>query len=639
MKKLNLVFVISLCLLKINCNAQAIFDWALNCGGALTGTSADEARVVKTDNSGNVYVAGSFYGTADFDPGPGTQIITSAGSGDGYIAKYDANGNFLAVYTFTNNLDCKVYSIDIDNAGNIVAVGNFIGTVDFDPSAGFYGLSSPSSYDFFVLKLNAVGAFAWAIKIGSSGADDNALSVCTDASSNVLVTGSFNGSADFDPGIGITNLSSSNYDAFVLKLTSVGVFSWAFNIGGAGASDRGNAIHVDPANNVFLGGYYQGTADFDPNAGTAILTSTGAQSGYLAKYSALGSFVWVKQFDGAGASSINDFNLSATGEIYAAGSFTGTIDADAGTGTTNISSLALNDIFVTKINNLGNFAWVNQVGGIGDDAPTSIATDASGVYFAGYFSNIVDFDAGSVGTYTIASNGAKDFFVSKIDLNSNHLFSYGIGNSASNEIGFSITTPSNNLIYVAGTFSGTVDFNPYSFGVNNFTSTGGYDAFLLKLKPCTQTISLTASSTTLCAGSNATLAASGTNNSYTWSTGATSSVVIVTPTISTTYSVTGYFLTTGCTDTKTVDVQVLGCNGLHEFSYTQADYLVYPNPNSGSFILRAEQSGTYKLTNILGEVVKVFEISDIATQIYLNNLSSGIYYLNYKQTSKKIIIN
>src|SRR5687767_12824606 len=50
---------------------------------------------IATDKYGNVYVAGYFTNTADFDPSPGVANLKSNGLDDIYFAKYDASGNFL----------------------------------------------------------------------------------------------------------------------------------------------------------------------------------------------------------------------------------------------------------------------------------------------------------------------------------------------------------------------------------------------------------------------------------------------------------------------------------------------------------------------------------------------------------------
>lgn len=642
MKKINLTVVISIMLLALKIKSQATYDWALNFGGTVNvSAQQDDARTVKTDNSGNVYIGGTFYGTTDFDPGPGIQSRTSAGSGDGYIAKYDANGNFLAVYTFSNNLDCRLIAIDIDNLGNIVATGHFEGTVDFDPTAGFYGLSSPSGYDFFVLKLNANGTFAWAVKIGAASVNDLGLAISIDLNNSVLVTGQFNSSTDFDPGLGVTTLTATTGgDAYILKLSSTGVFSWAINIGNSPSSnDRGLCIHCDAVGNAIVGGIFQGTCDFDPSAATNTLVSTGIQSGFLAKYGgALGGFMFAKKFDGTGVSTINDFNINPSGDLYVAATFTGSIDADPGAGVSIVSTgtTVNTDLFVVKLNALGNFVWANKIGGTIDDGATGITSDASGVYFTGFFSGTVDFDSGA-GTYTLNSNVARDFFVSKLDLNGGHVYSYSCGDATSNDIAYALTTPSVNTIYIAGSFFGAVDFNPSPYAINTLTSYGGHDAFLLKLKMCTQAPVVTANTSTICAGASASLTATG-SNTLLWNTSSTSSVIVVSPTITTNYSVTANF-TTGCVGTSTTAIQVVNCTGINENKNNQSVFSIYPNPNNGNFIINTDTKGFYSILNMQGQVVKTFEIKEFTTLLNVSELNPGIYYLNFKHSSKKIIIN
>ncbi len=630
-----------LCLFSFSVNAQSTFDWALNAGGTSALTSeSDDARTTKCDAAGNVYMGGTFYNTTDFDPGPGTQMVTSAGSGDGYIAKYDANGNFLALYTFTNNLDCRLISLDIDNNGNIIATGHFQGSVDFDPGAGTYNLSSPSGYDFFVLKLNANGTLAWAIDIGASS-DDLGLSVATDPSNNVLVTGYFQGTTDFDPGAGVTTLTATTGgDAYVLKLSPGGTFQWAFNIGNsANSNDRGLCIDADAAGNVFVGGNFQGTCDFDPSASTNTMSASGSQSAFLCKYSSSGALVFAKKFDGTGRASTNSFYIASSNDVFAACTFSGNIDADPGAGVSSVSTgtNTTSDFFIAKLDASGSFLWVNQVGGAQDDGVDCITGDASGIYFSGFFFGNVDFDSGS-GSYTVTPYGFRDFFVSKIDLNGAHLNTYTGGDVTSNDRAYALASPTVNTIYLAGSFYGSIDADPSAYATATLTSNGGTDAFLIKLKTCTQTPTVVASNQTICQGSGASvsLTASG-SNTLQWNTTATTSVIVVTPTITTVYSVTANFAT-GCVGTTTIDVQVLNCNGLSELSTQQNAFALYPNPATHTFKLRTELLGVYTITNMVGKELLSFQLITGQEEISVQHLPAGVYYVRTQSNCQKLII-
>ena len=109
----NLKFLTALLLLAtINLNAQTL-EWAKGMGG----TSNDYGRSIALDASGNVYTAGYFYGTADFDPGAEIYNLTSAGSADIFISKSDASGNFVWARDMGGVSDDEGYSIALDSSG------------------------------------------------------------------------------------------------------------------------------------------------------------------------------------------------------------------------------------------------------------------------------------------------------------------------------------------------------------------------------------------------------------------------------------------------------------------------------------------------------------------------------------------
>ena len=66
-------------------------SWVFGVGGL----EYDQATDVAIDAAGNVYAVGRFNGTVDFDPGPGTAELTSAGGSDAFVAKYSPNGTYL----------------------------------------------------------------------------------------------------------------------------------------------------------------------------------------------------------------------------------------------------------------------------------------------------------------------------------------------------------------------------------------------------------------------------------------------------------------------------------------------------------------------------------------------------------------
>lgn len=142
------------------------FQWAKNIGGNGAGTGTS----IAFDMLGNVYTAGNFDGTLDFDPGVGIFNMTSQNNRDFFVSKFDALGNFVWAKVIGGvNDPTEDIHIAVDVLGNVYATGIFEGTIDFDPGIGVYYLTSEGKSDVFIAKLNASGNFAWAKRIGGIG--------------------------------------------------------------------------------------------------------------------------------------------------------------------------------------------------------------------------------------------------------------------------------------------------------------------------------------------------------------------------------------------------------------------------------------------------------------------------------------
>lgn len=640
------IILICASIIAFNVKGQVAYSWSKQTGGI----SPDDSQCLAYDASGNVYIAGAFQGTVDFDPGPGTTTLVSAGSDDAFISKFDPNGNFLAVYTFTNNLFCKIYGIAIDNSGAIITTGGFSGSVDFDPSATVYSKTSNGALDIFVCKLNASGNLAWVKTIGSFGSDDIGISVACDPSDNVLVTGYFQGSnVNFDVGASNFLLSASGgtKDVFVLKLNTVGNFSWAFNLGSSTAStaDVGQTIKCDGSGNVYVGGYFNNTVDFDPGLGNAtIFCPAGSSDAFVAKYSTSGAYIWAKSFGGNSDDVCYGLSIDPSGDVHSIGTFKGACDFDPGAGTFILTSFGgtNEDVFISKINPTGGFIWAKQFGGIGVDFGTSISSDASGVYLTGYFSGVADFDPSTTTTVNLISNGANDVFISKLDVSGNYLFAKSIG-GVGNDFGRAIITPSTNIIYSTGSFSNTADFDISPYAISTSTSVGNSDAFLLKLIPCAvQGATVVASSSTICAGSSVNLIASSAF-SYSWNTSANTNSITVSPTVSTTYSVI-VTLVNGCAYSNTVNVQVVVCNNLQDQNMNNLGELnVFPNPAYNNITILSQRKSTLKIINDVGQLVKEIALEEGQNSFSITDFKCGVYCFIVGQDkfliTKKVIIH
>ena len=305
---------------------------------------------------------------------------------------------------------------------------------------------------------------------------DKGQSVTVDVFGNIYTTGSFSGTADFDPGDAVFNLTTSGgFDVFVQKLAPNGDFLWAKSLGGTN-TDIGQSIITDAAGNVYVTGYFRNSADFDPGAATFSLTSNGASDIFIQKLDAEGDFIWAKSIGNTGNDSAFTLAIDNMANIYMIGYYRGTVDFDPNVPVFNLTSNGQSDVFILKLDNDGEFLWAKSLGGTEADIAFGITTDIMGsVYVTGGYKGTVDFDPGTA-VFDLTSVGNSDVFVLKTTADGDFLWAKSMGGIAA-ERGRSITTDTLGNVYLTGEFEETVDFDPNSTIVN-LTSNGDRDVFI-----------------------------------------------------------------------------------------------------------------------------------------------------------------
>lgn len=467
-------------------NAQK-FEWAKQ----FEGTRNSYGASIKLDMYGNMYITGNFFGTADFNPGPGVFNLTSTpDKWDAFITKLDSSGNLIWAKQIGGSDHVYVHSIFVDLSGDVYTTGEFGETADFNPGTEKYNLTSPGGgTDCFILKLDAFGNFLWAKNIGGIS-EEVGYAVSVDASGNLCVFGTYCGQADFDPGIGNFYLGGCNN--FILKLDSTGNFIWAKEIGvnknGSAQNNVPVSIVNDASGNIYTTGFFNGTGDFDPGIDTFNFTSVGGNDIFISKLDATGNFVWAIQIAG---SYYDDYGFSIKsdhkGYIYIVGSFTGTADFDPGPGVYNLKAKVGTDVFVLKLEESGNFVWAKNFGGTYSFGQ-GIALDALGnIYTTGRFESTGDFNPGS-GTATLTSKGQADIFVSKLDPAGNFVWAKQMGGSEGNDSGLSIVIDSIGNVYTTGSFYKTADFDPgpatYNLTAEVPFTISDFEIFVHKMSQC-----------------------------------------------------------------------------------------------------------------------------------------------------------
>jgi hypothetical protein len=489
-------------------NAQT-FSWAKSLGSG----SNEEGRGVAVDASGNVYTTGYLTGSGDFDPGPGVVTLTSAGSTDVYISKLDALGNFVWAIRMGGTGPQSAAAIALDNSGNVYVTGQFNNTIDLDPGPGFAGFTSLGAQDVFIAKYDPSGNYVWSQRFGSMY-HEAASDIAIDGSGNIITCGVFTGTTDFDPGAGTVNLTAgTTSDAYISKLDVNGNYVWAKQIGLNG-SNIPTSLASDVIGNIYITGYYESATDFDPGAGAYSITSAGMQDIFFVKLDASGAFSWAGSMGGTVADYGRSIALDVSGNVLITGEFQGTADFDPTAGVYNLTAVAVKDIFVAKFNPAtASFTWAARLGDTNNEIGYGITTDASSnVYLTGDFIGTVDFDPGA-GSVLISSNGnQRDCFILKLDASGNYIWAGGFGSAFLGDDAFSICVDASANIYTTGYYQDVVDFDPGA-GTSTLTAGGQLDVFILKIQQCAPPLAPTnttpAASLTLCGNGSTTLTASG----------------------------------------------------------------------------------------------------------------------------------
>lgn len=349
------------------------------------------AQDVDVDPDGNRYVLGSFEGSVLFGEDDETQELVGT-KGDLFVAKYDADNNLLWVQKFDVSADRVLpesqptgIKYDAKFGGNVHIAGSFLGRLNI----GSESMASGNRADGFVVQLNsATGEVKWAnqisgnnlVKVGDLSADGN-----------LVVTGSFNGIAEFYGQSGsretLLGLSPGDTDMYTVLYAFDGSVSFVLQAGGDGA--EGTSVTFNSGGAITVAGDFFGTIRFLDRTGQQAeeLTSAGNADGFVVSYTRSGQRRFVKQISSPESVSIRQVTHKAF-EIYIAGNFKDQVTI----GPRTLISRGERDIFIAQLGFFGNGSLedVIQVGGSESDVIHSIDADrinrSSGTLFiAGEF--------------------------------------------------------------------------------------------------------------------------------------------------------------------------------------------------------------------------------------------------------------
>jgi len=172
---------------------------------------------------------------------------------------------------------------------------------------------------------------------------------------------------------------------------------------------------------------------------------------------------------------------------------------------------------------------------------------------------------------------------------------------------------------------GTYTINAYGSELPNGLATSTAISVINVGFVTTPMVSAVSSASIICTGNSAVLTASGAT-SYTWNTSANTSSISVSPSVSTTYSVTGEI--GQCVSSFTILQGVDPCTSLFETSI-QGTASIFPNPFSNELNFVSSGKIEICIKNIVGDIVKRSEFCDKGS-IDTSQFPHGIYYISFK---------
>jgi len=439
----------------------------------------------EVDAAGNIYVAGKFSDTVDFDlshthPGD-IDVLTSAGDLDVFVAKYDSTGKLNWLRQFGGTGLEAAQSIDLDPNGNVLISGTFRSDiVDFDATASYADdrdlLNQVGTSDGFVVKLDGNGAFQWVT--GIHGTDNTIGSwITADSLSNVYLAGITRSSeTNLGP---FTLTGTGGRDGFVAKMDPSGVFQWVQPVASSG-DDKMQAVVIDESDpdsanwKVIAAGFLSDQA----NVAGQVVAAAGETDVAVVQLSFDGQLQSVTTAGGPGVDRSYAVDLDPAGNIVVGGFFEDSVDFDPDPiGTATLTSTGYADAFIWKLDGAGNYVAAKRMGGTGFDTvgPEGLMVASDGTtYVTGQFYSLADFDSillrsrGGADGYVAALDGNLDFAWAQqfgggngevfFDQRVNDSGTWGWVRQPADDSGVGIALDGNGALYVAGDYKGTARF-------------------------------------------------------------------------------------------------------------------------------------------------------------------------------------
>jgi hypothetical protein len=358
----------------------------------LGGDGDETGYGIAIDGNGNIYVGGS--SSASW----GSPVREYSASEDAYAAKVSPSGNLIWNTFLGGSGYDEGYDLALDGSWNVYVGG----------SSGAYWSCSDvpctlrgytANVDGYAAKLDSAGILIWNTFLGSSGIDQS-MDITVDGSKNIYVAGISNADWGCSPVSCTVRGYSADSDAFVAKMSPLGILTWNTFLGGNG-SDGSSAIMVDGSGNIYIGGFSGGTW------GSPLRAYTAGSDAFAAKLGSTGSLTWNTFLGGVGDDYGQAVFVDGSGEVSESGVSNSTWGSPLRGYTGDL------DAFAAKLSSGGSLSWNTFMGGSGEDQGLAIVQDGNGNIFLGGDSNAA-WGCSPVGCTVRGYTSGYDGYVAKL---------------------------------------------------------------------------------------------------------------------------------------------------------------------------------------------------------------------------------
>lgn len=360
----------------------------------IAGPGNERILAITSDASGNVFATGYFESTA----GVSGTFIDSKGGKDMYLAKYSQAGLLLWVRSLGSRGDDMGTGVSCDAQGNVFLTATYADSIRFIANTNdTIRYASAGGKDIVILKYDENGKITGHTRGG--GASDDISSDIVVHPTGLAFTATFSGKTGF----AIDSIVSKGESDILLGNISLNTFQplWLMGIGGT-QTETADDIDIDPQGSL----YVTGTTNGDVTIGQQTLNALGGTDGILAKVSPVKVVEWAQLIGGSGNDNCTGVSIDNTGNVMTTGIFSGTVSF----GNNALTTRGGTDVYVAKMNAIGNAQWVKQAGSTSDDNVESISHNgAGGAVITGShgFETILS-------PFTLTGKGSDDFYMARV---------------------------------------------------------------------------------------------------------------------------------------------------------------------------------------------------------------------------------